>query len=517
MLPIRVEKSSAPAPPRVRRRRVRGARAWKVGAVHAILPRMILAYDIGTTFLKAAVVSIGGKVLASAHVPIRMMETGDPERHECDANTWLSGIAVATAQLGLREKGRIRGVVVSANGPTLVPVDAEGEPLDFAMTWMDRRARTEADIVSEFSDTPLDASFYLPKAFWIMRNKPDIYERTRHFLPCAEYVSFFLTGNAVRILPTHMFKDFFWNEGAVPHLRMDPEKLPPFVDVGEVIGTVRAEAEETLGIPAGLPVIAGGPDFVMSILGTACTQPGRTCDRAGTSEGINLCWSAPVHDKRLLCFPHVVRGAFNVSAIISSSGAALEWAAHALGGGRADIGTLLREAAACPPGAGRLLFLPFLTPERFAIWDSHMRGAFLGLTLEHGKREMMRAVVESSGFTVRSVIEAMEENGCQVADLRVTGGLARLPLWCQARADITGKKVLLPEQEESDLVGNACVGFYGLEEFDSPSDAAEAIVRFQKTFYPNHTARQAYDELFVVFTRACTELDGTFRSLSAEG
>src|SRR5208283_4659252 len=135
---------------------------------------MILAYDIGTTFLKGAVVTIGGKVLASAQVPVRMVETGDPDRRECDANTWLSGIAMVTAQLGLRDRGRIRGVVVSANGPTLVPVDAEGDPLDFAMTWMDRRAEEEADLIAEFSDTPLDASFYLPKAFWIMRHKPEI-------------------------------------------------------------------------------------------------------------------------------------------------------------------------------------------------------------------------------------------------------------------------------------------------------------------------------------------------------
>jgi xylulokinase len=477
---------------------------------------MILAYDIGTTFLKAAVVTIGGKVLASAQVPVRMVETNEPGRRECDPNTWLSGIAMVTAQLGLKEKGRIRAVVVSANGPTLVPVDADGDPLDFAMTWRDRRAQVEADLIAEFSDTPLDASFYLPKAFWIMRHKPEIYERTRHFLPCAEYVSFFLTGNAVRIVPTQMFRDFFWNEGAIPHLRMDQEKFPPFVDVGDLVGTVRTEAEEMLGIPAGVPVIAGGPDFIMSILGTAATQTGRTCDRAGTSEGINLCWPAPVHDRRLLCFPHVVSGSFNVSAIISSSGAALEWAARALGTGRGDMDALLKEAAVVPPGAGRLLFLPFLTAERFAVCNSHMRGAFLGLTLDHGKREMMRAVVESSGFTVRSVLGVMEEVGCHVADLRVTGGLARLPLWCQARADITGRKVLLPEQEESDLVGNACVGFYGLEEFDTPSDAAENLVRFQKVYHPNAAAKQAYDELFGVFTKACAELEGTFQRLTAE-
>jgi sugar (pentulose or hexulose) kinase len=128
----------------------------------------------------------------------------------------------------------------------------------------------------------------------------------------------------------------------------------------------------------------------------------------------------------------------------------------------------------------------------------------------------MRAVVESSGFTVRSVLAVMEEVGCHAADLRVSGGLARLPLWCQARADITGRKVLLPEQEESDLVGNACVGFYGLEEFDTPAEAAENLVRFQKIYHPNAGSKQAYDELFAVFTKACAELGETFQRLSTE-
>jgi xylulokinase len=351
-----------------------------------------------------------------------------------------------------------------------------------------------------------------------MRHKPEVYERTRYFLPCAEYASFFLTGNPVRIVPSPLFRDFFWNETAVPRLHMDPDKLPPFADVGDLLGTVRAEAEETLGVPAGLPVIAGGPDFVMSILGTAATQPGRTCDRAGTSEGINLCWSAPVHDRRLLCFPHIVRGAFNVSAMISSSGSALDWAAKILGGpAETSIDDLVQDAVQASPGAGRLLFLPFLAPERFPIWDSELRGAFLGLTLAHGRREMMRAVVESTGYAVRTAVAAMEANGCQVTDLRVTGGLARLPLWCQARADITGKRVLLPEQPDSDLVGNACVGFFGVGEFESPPEAAESLVRFQRTFHPGSATRQLYDEMFAAFTRACAELTGTFRGLPGTG
>ncbi|HEY9593756.1 MAG TPA: FGGY-family carbohydrate kinase [Spirochaetia bacterium] len=476
---------------------------------------MILAYDIGTTFLKAALVSIDGKIIARAQVPVRQVGSVTADRHECDANTWLTAMAVVTAQLGLRDRERIRAVVVSANGPTLVAVDAAGDPLDFAMSWMDRRAEEEADLISEFTDAPLDASFYLPKALWIMRHRPELYERTRWFLPCAEYVSFFLTGNAVRIIPTGLFKEFFWNEGAVPHIRLDAEKLPPFVDIGEHVGSVRAEAEETLGIPAGLPVIAGGPDFIMSILGAGATEPGRICDRAGTSEGVNLCWSAPVHDRRLLCFPHIARGLFNVSAMISSSGLALDWAARTLGPDNGGIDALVKEASFAAPGAGRLLFLPFLIPERFPIWNPDIRGAYLGLTLEHGKREMMRAVVESTGFAVRMALTAMEEDGCRISDIRVTGGLARLPLWCQTRADITGVRVLVTEQEDADLVGNACVGFFGMDEFESLGEASESLVRVQKAFTPSFAARGIYDELFDGFTKACVELGGTLRGPAA--
>jgi len=474
---------------------------------------MILAYDIGTSFLKGAVVSSEGAILARAQAPVRMVESSDPESREVDANTWLSGMAMVTAQLSVREWSRLRAVVVSSNGPTLVAVGDGGEPLDFAMMWMDRRPREEAELVAEFTDTPLDPSFYLPKAFWIMRHKPHVYERTRHFLPCAEYITYFLTGNAARVLPSPLYKEYFWNEGAIPQIGLDADKFPPFAEVGELLGTVSSRAEETLGIPAGLPVLAGGLDFVMSIIGTASLAPGRVCDRAGTSEGVNLCWSAPVRDKRLLCFPHIVHGAFNVSAMIASSGAALEWGSRTLTNRVPGVEGLAAEAQASAPGAGRLLFLPFLASERFALWDSNIRGAFLGLTLSHGRSEMARAVFESTGFAVRSALTLMELNDCQISDLRVTGGQSRMPFWCQLRADITGKRVLLSEQEDPDLVGNACVGLYGLEDFSSLTEAAEQMVRFRKTYHPNPATAELYRELFEAFTRVSSSFGEVFRDL----
>jgi xylulokinase len=475
--------------------------------------RVILGYDIGTTHLKGAVVDAGGRVLASARVPVRGLHGGEPLADEIDPDAWLSGLALVTAQLGLRDRERLKGVVVSGNGPTLAAVDAAGEPVGPAIGWQDRRAVDEAELVAEFSGSYLDESFYLPKALWMMRHRPLEYARTRWFLPCAEFMEFVLTGHAHRVNSTPAFAEFFWNESAIPRVGLDPDRFPPFVEPGDLVGSVSDRASDALGVPEGLPVFAGGPDFLMSILGSAATQPGRACDRLGTSEGVNLCWHRPVQDRRLLCFPHIVRGVYNIAAMLSSSGSSLSWAAGTLAGFDGDVDALLAAAAAAAPGAGRLLFLPFLGPERLPLWDPHARGAFVGLSHAHGSREMARAVVESTGFAVRAALEVMESHGAQVADLRATGRIARSPAWCQTRADVTGRRVLVGEQEEVDLVGNACVGFYGLDEYDSLAAASESLVRFDRVYQPAAANRGLYDELYAAFRTACVGLAESFRGL----
>ena len=475
--------------------------------------RVILAYDIGTTHLKGAVVDAGGRVLANARVPVRGLPGAEPLASEIDPDAWLSGIALVTAQLGLRDREHLKGVVVSGNGPTLVAVDITGEPVGPALGWQDRRAVDEAELVAEFSGSYLDESFYLPKALWMMRRRPVQYARTRWFLPSAEFLDFVLTGHAHRVNSTPAFAELFWNESAIRRVGLDPDRFPPFVEPGDRVGTVTGQAADSLGVPEGLPVFAGGPDFLMSILGAAATQPGRACDRTGTSEGINLCWHRPVQDRRLLCFPHIVHGVYNIAAILSSSGSSLSWAAGTIAGFDGDVDALIAAAAGAPPGAGRLLFLPFLSPERFPLWDPHARGAFVGITRVHGPDEMARAVVESTGFAVRAAIEVMESYGAQVADLRATGRLSRSPAWCQARADVTGRRVLAGDQEDADLVGNACVGFYGLDAYDSLAAASESLVRFDRVYQPAAAHREMYSGLYAAFRTACVGLAETFSGL----
>ncbi|MBA7688102.1 Xylulose kinase [subsurface metagenome] len=269
-----------------------------------------------------------------------------------------------------------------------------------------------------------------------------------------------------------------------------------------------------MGIPAGIPVIAGGPDFIMSLLGTATVCPGRACDRAGTSEGINLCSAEPVQDERLMSLPHIIEGYHNISGIISTSGKALEWFKNITGKQKLDYETLFKDICQVPAGSKRLLFLPYLTGERAPLWDPLARGTFLGLTLNHGRKEMTRAVVESVGYAMRDVIEVMEENGLVVEELRISGGQARSPLWNQIKADITGKRILVPDLQDSELSGDLCLGLFALGQYDRLSDASNAIVKIKKIHTPQAEYRSLYDDLFELYRESYRALKDVFNRLS---
>lgn len=245
--------------------------------------------------------------------------------------------------------------------------------------------------------------------------------------------------------------------------------------------------------------------------------PGRACLRAGTSEGVNLCSQTEINDPRLMCVSHIAEGCFNVSGFTSTSGKALEWFKNATGREAADYAELFNDIAGIPAGSNRLLFLPYLAGERAPIWDPDARGAFVELTLNHGRREMTRAVVESVAYSVRDIIEVMEEAGASVRDLRITGRPSRSPLWNQIKADVTGRRILVPAARDSDLMGDACLALYGLGEFGSIAAASDAIVTMSAIFEPDPSNARVYDEMFGLYRESYQGLRSVFANLSPRG
>ena len=472
---------------------------------------MILVLDVGTTDLKAALFEADGRLLRSGQRPLTLQSsTSNPLHHETDALDWVRGIRGLCDEFGFSPTTKPEAVVVSGNGPTLVPIGRDDRPLHPAMLWMDRRCIEEAATISKMNGYYVDPTFYLPKALWFYRHAPEIYEKTKFFFSCSEYIDYLLTGNAATIFPTEDYKRYFWTEESVVRLGMAWEKFPDSVRLGAHLGDTTSTAHEILGVPPDVPVYAGGPDFIVSIIGTGTVRGGRACDRAGTSEGINLCTDRKVSDPRLLCVHHVIEGYNNVSGMVSTSGKALQWFKEITGHRDTTFADLFRDIEAVPAGANKLVFLPYLAGERAPIWDPNARGAFVGLTMHHGRREMTRAVAESVGFAIRDILSVMEEIGLQVDDFRITGGQARSPDWIQIKADITGKRFLLPTARDAELTGDLCIALFGLGHHEGLAEAAEAVVRIERIFEPNEEHRQTYDDLFAVYRESYAGLKGPF-------
>ena len=492
---------------------------------------MILSVDVGTSSVKAGLFDVHGAMVDRDAVSIALRPSATGEIYEIDPALWLEAFGRLTGRFAAERRGQIRSVVISGNGPTLVAVDEGGKALYPAITWMDGRGAEEAARLlgaalkdqaqgraaqegapQEGAVSAVDPSFYLAKAYWLADREPGVYERTRWFLPCPEYIGFALTGEAAAVLPSPGFRRLMWNEEAIHALGLDAGRFPPFVGLGAEVGRIGSSRAEETGLEPGTPVRLAGPDFLMSLLGTATLRPGDTCDRAGSSEGINTCSETPCGDRRLISLPHVADRLFNVSGLISTSGKAQDWFVN-LAGWRHD--EYYESIRGVPAGSRKLLFLPCLTGERAPLWNPEARGVFAGLTLSHGVAEMGRAVAESTGYAMRHILEIMDENGMPVREMRVAGNLARNAVLNQIKADITGCRLLVPRETDAELVGDACVGLAAAGLFASAAEAAHTCVRVDREYLPRREHGALYARMFGLYKELYERLKPTFSAVAA--
>ena len=477
---------------------------------------MILSLDIGTTTCKAALFDATGSLNEMVKVPLSVHSDGNGSQ-EADPGIWES--ALASMCKSFDNLSRIRAMVVSGNGPTVVPVfsavRSEGDTLhaDAAMArlWLDRRAVAEAAEVSDLSGAFVDSSFVLPQVLHLSRTQPHNYKRSRWFLSSCEFINYLLTSEARAILHADDALRWYWTDDILEKLALDREKFPRFCRPGDLVGTVTQLASRVLGLPHGIPVFAAGPDFLVSILGCAVVAPGMVCDRSGTSEGINLCAVRPLGDERLMTYLHPVSPYYNISGIISTSGKAIGWAKSLLGLQDASFDEMYALMERAVPGSRNLVFLPYLSGERAPIWDPGARGVFSGLTLSTGKHELLRSVAEGVCLAIRDVIEVMEELGGRVDELRITGGPSESRFLNQLKANVTGRPVEVPKIGDAELVGSMVIAMTSLGDYDTLAEAAGELVAIGKRYEPDHTVTSVYDELFARYRATYSRLQETWR------
>ncbi len=444
---------------------------------------MILAVDIGTSSMKGGLISEEG-YLFSYH-RVRFPEKA--LKGEFSAEYWSLGLAEICEAL---DAGQAEAVAISGNGPTMVAGDRAGRPLSPALLWHQNYSDPEF----------LSSSYYLNRIYWLKKNEPEIYNGAAYFLSCPEILYMQLTGHPVMVSPHDGYQPFLWDDAELRRCGLREKAFPGIVRMGSVAGTVAENPVLETALLPGTPVIACGSDFMASLIGTGAVVPGRVCDRAGTSEGINYCSAVKKGDSRLRELPHAVEGLTNLSAILSSTGSLFEWYRQLTGQEKFRYSETMEGVSRIPASQDHPFFFPSMKGEN--LWE-FKGGLFAGLDPGQGKFELGRSVMEAIGFAVRRGLEIFEELDLPVDEIRISGGQAKSSVWNQMKADITGKTMLIPEVEDAELAGCACLAGVALGRFASIEDAAEKLVRIKQRFNPRPDYREIYDKKYKRYRRAC--------------
>jgi xylulokinase len=296
---------------------------------------------------------------------------------------------------------------------------------------------------------------------------------------------------------------------------LDGEKLPRFISFTNPVGKVSHAARLEFGIPEGIPVFSGGPDFLMSLLGTGAILPGATHDRAGSSEGINHCLGQAAEHVHLRTVPGVLQNTYNISGILPFSGRIMERAAAEYFPAASSLDAVLEQALSQAPLGDTALFIPpaGLIDRLFVPLGSQSAAGprtaeqknwlaqenFIGLKSEHSPAIKLRTVLEAVSMQLKLILENIKGLGFAISEMSISGGQAQSQAFIQLKADILGISIKLPSIIDAELMGGACLAFLGLGEYDSVQEAASDLVCFKKTIEPQAQYAGLYEEKFKRF------------------
>ncbi|HDN02138.1 MAG TPA: hypothetical protein ENF42_04095, partial [Candidatus Bathyarchaeota archaeon] len=410
----------------------------------------LLGLDIGTTGCKAVVFSYEGTVISSAYGEYSLYHK-KPEWSELNPDEVWSTVK-STIKAGLKRAkvrpDQVEAVSVSVLGEAFVPVDKEGNFLRWSMTTFDARAEEQvkwweknfgAKRMFEITGQPLTSSmpiYTLQKIQWIMDNEPEIFKRTWKFLCWEDLVNLKLCGEAVtdRSVATRtMMYDIKlkrWSDEILDLAGIDADLLPEVKISGTPVGEVGIEASKETGLSRGTLVVTGGHDQACGVLGSGIIEEGPAMDATGTVECIAVVQKEPLLTERLrlggfAVHCYVTEDLYYTFGFNPCGGVILRWfrdnfayeeveLARKRGENVYDI--LVKLASNSPIGSSNLFFLPYFEGSGTPTFNRKAKGSIVGLTLAHGKSDLIRGILEGLTYELRSNIEAMEENGIGITE-----------------------------------------------------------------------------------------------------
>ncbi len=386
-------------------------------------------------------------------------------RSEQDPQCWYDAVCSMLQSLSVKDPGLLKkitavGVTGQMRGLTLIGGD--GRVVRDSILWNDLRcdgevaaiAGRERTRIEEITKNPLNTMCSLPKIIQLMTEEPSTWEKTEKLIFPKDYIAYRLTGSIQTDHSDASGSSLYdmgagrWSDEILDRYGIDRAKLPDIVSSTAVIGTVTPVAEKETGIPAGVPVTAGGSDAVTELFSAGVTDASGCKIRLGTSGAL----STAVDDlnaagRGSYLWAYVVPGRYMVDINTRSCAQSTVWLRDVLFGGKGTedaFGLMEREASGVPAGAEGLVFHPYLMGEDAPYWDPKLKGSFWGITASHTRGHFARAVYEGTAFALADAMACLGEIGRGFSDYVVVGGGAKNALWTTIVLDVLGVDARIP-------------------------------------------------------------------------
>jgi autoinducer 2 (AI-2) kinase len=486
---------------------------------------LLLAIDAGTGSCRAVLFDVDGHQLAIGQREYSHRELpGAPGSQVFDTTAnWELICACMREALDGYDRNAVRAVSATSMREGMVLYDARGREI-WACPNVDGRAGAEAaelvgsgvagDIYERAGDW---VSITAPARFrWIARHEPDVFASIAHVGMLGDWIATRLSGEFATDPSLGSSSGMFelsqrdWSEHVLGLCDLDRSVFPHVLDPGTIVGAVTAAAAAETGLREGTPVVVGGADTQLSLLGIGVTEPGRVTAVGGSFWQCTAVLDQPLVDpqRRLRTLCHTSAGRWMIEGIGFYCGIVMRWfrdafceleTLEARRNGEDVYDVMERKATAVPPGANGVfgIFSNVMQADRWV----HASPSFIGLDVSDptrsGRVECFRAIEESAAYVARGHLEIIRElTGVAVGEIVLTGGVAKGALWPQIVADTLGIPVRIPVVKESSALGAAICAGIGAGLYEDPAEVAGRLVSFERTVEPNPSAVTAYSDLY---------------------
>jgi gluconokinase len=502
---------------------------------------VVIAVDIGTTGTKVLAVDTEGHIIASHNAGYEL-HTPKPGYAEQDPieilHIVIQGVKVVVEKAQLTPD-KVLCVSFSSAMHSLIAVDKELQPLTACITWADQRGTSYADLLKKdgtglanylATGTPIHPMSPLIKLMWMREHEPHLLHTTYQFLGIKEFILARMFGQCVIDYSLASATGLFnihhleWDKDALELAGVRAEQLPRPVPTTFQLSGLGSSFAAEMGLSLVTPFVVGASDGVLANLGAGALELGITAVTIGTSGAIRATVNYPMTDPagRLFCYA-LTENLWIVGGAINNGGISLRWARDQLFSVEAEAAKKLGEepydqliqlAETAPPGAGGLLFLPLLTGERAPYWNANARGVYFGLSLQHERRHLLRAVMEGVMLQIRTVAQLLEPACGQAQEVRASGGFARSAFWRQMLSDVLGTPVRVPQSFESSGIGAAWLGYHALGiEPDILGIHRWVKLDASMSHEPDATNNQLYRSMADLYDQVYTQLEGQFEQI----